>query len=263
MLTKILRWIAVLPGAILSGVAATFILHFVLYFLLSKFFSSYPEFPERVLTPFAVATVFVIVGTAIAPRYKIATALTLLLLWLTFAIILAIVYVTEMRWFGKEIYFEANGLAMASGIIGGFLGLLLVKDSLRKETYTQTGVEVNEESSQNVKVQKNQDISDLIFISLFVLCVFNDLSRKIIFGFLLAFGLFLIWWTIKEKLYITKNKLLNFIKDCFMAVCLSIGLIYTKTGIYVSIVCASLCAFTFIVRTIRDIKKSIKIAASA
>lgn len=262
MLLKVVRWILVLPGGILAGIAATFILHFLLYLILSKFYSTYPEFPEKALTPFVVSLAFLLVGTAIAPNYKIATALTLLLIWVAFAVLLATIHFTGMRWFGKEIYFEADGIAIASGIIGTFLGLLLVKDGLRQEPVILSNHEDQEAKSKKLKEQKTQDIYELIFLSLFIISIFNNLCRGIFFGFYLAFILFASWWTVKENLYKTNIQLFTFLKGIFMALCLAAGFIYPKTGVYVSVVCSILCALPFIGRTIREVRESTDIATS-
>lgn len=254
MLTKMLRWISVLPGGILAGIAATFILHFLLYFILSKFLSTYPEFPERALTPFSVTISFVMVGTAIAPDYKIATALALLFIWVTFAILLAVIHFTNGHWFGKETYLEADGLAMASGLIGAFLGLFFVKEGHRKTNTNISNSADDEAKAKSLKNQKNQDIADVVFLSLFILGAFNDLSRKIVFGFYFAFILFATWFSMKEQVYRTNIETFNLVKGVFMAICLVIGLIYPTIGIYVSVVCAVLCGLPFIVRTIREIR---------
>lgn len=254
MLTKTIRWILVLPGGILAGIAATFILHFLLYLILSKFFSTYPEFPERALTPFSVAIAFVMIGTAIAPYYKTATALTLLFIWLTFAILLAVIHFSDGHWFGKETYLEADGLAMASGIIGAFLALLLVKQRIRKTKTNESNSEDYDLKNKSLRIQRNQDIADFVFLSLFILCIFNDVSRKVFFGFYFAFLLFITWFSVREKFYKTNIELFNVVKGIFMAACLLVGLIYPTIGIYVSIICSFLCALPFIMRTIREVR---------
>lgn len=256
MLQKVTRWILVLPGSILGGIAATFILHFLLYLLLTRFFSTYPEFPERALTPFAFAINFIMVGAAIAPYYKIEAALALLFIWVTFALILAIIHITGMDWFGKEISFEADGLAMASGIIGSFLGLFFVKNGLRYIALSITNNEVHESRSKQLKDQKTHDISDIVFLSLFILSAFNHTIRNIFFGFYLALILGMCWWSIKEKLYKTKTEKFNFVRDFFLAVCLVVGFFYSTAGVYVTIVCSLLTGGPFIFRTIQEVRHS-------
>ena len=77
-----LRWIAVLPGALLGGILMVFPLHWILYNTLSNFIEPYPELPERILTPFVVALGFVALGARIAPERKMEVAVVLFGLWM-------------------------------------------------------------------------------------------------------------------------------------------------------------------------------------
>lgn len=69
-----LRWIGVLPGALVAGLLSTIPLHLVLFQTLSKFVDPYPQTPERLLTPFCVWGVTVWVGSRIAPASRAVTA---------------------------------------------------------------------------------------------------------------------------------------------------------------------------------------------
>lgn len=81
---NIMRWLTVLPGAAVCGFLSTFALHWVLYGTLtaSGVVEPYPELPERLLTPFAVALAFVWAGSRIAPSRKVETAAVLFGAWL-------------------------------------------------------------------------------------------------------------------------------------------------------------------------------------
>jgi hypothetical protein len=50
-----LRWLAVLPGALLGGVRLTLPLHWVLFDTLTNFVDPYPELPERLLSSLTIA----------------------------------------------------------------------------------------------------------------------------------------------------------------------------------------------------------------
>lgn len=74
-----LRWIAVLPGALLAGFLITFPLHFILYVAFADggfLFGLIPlpagsnETLERALYPFAIAITFIIAGYKIAPKHR-------------------------------------------------------------------------------------------------------------------------------------------------------------------------------------------------
>ena len=62
---NMLRWLVVLPGAIVGVVVALFPLHFVLYQTLtgSGIVEPYPQLPERLLGPLVSALAFVWAGS--------------------------------------------------------------------------------------------------------------------------------------------------------------------------------------------------------
>lgn len=81
-----LRWLAVLPGALLAGLLATFPLHWILYlaFAHDGTILGFIELPDGVnksieymLYPFVVAFTFILVGYKIAPKYKFRTTIVL------------------------------------------------------------------------------------------------------------------------------------------------------------------------------------------
>ena len=126
---NLLRWIAVLPGAILGGILATFPLHWILLFLFDggetdlgslKFFTqilgggvSY-EVVEQALYPFVIAFVYILAGTEIAPQHKFKSALALVSLYVVFAV-------------GTLILVAGSGLqiSLETRTIGPILGLAL------------------------------------------------------------------------------------------------------------------------------------------
>jgi hypothetical protein len=59
-----LRWLAVLPGALLGSVLLTFLLHWILDNTLINFMAPYPELPARILSPLVIAAGVVWLGRA-------------------------------------------------------------------------------------------------------------------------------------------------------------------------------------------------------
>jgi hypothetical protein len=111
-----LRWIAVLPGALIFGFLATFPLHWLLYFTLAKgetISGVNIRLIESMLTPFVFAIVFILVGVEIAPKYKFKTSITLTILYVSF-VIGVIIFMSG--------YLETRGIL---GLLGSFLGLYI------------------------------------------------------------------------------------------------------------------------------------------
>jgi hypothetical protein len=253
---KVLRWIAVLPGSILSGVAMTFVLHFILYFTITKFVTPYPEFPERTLTPFVIAATFIWAGCEIAPNNKLKVGITLFALWIFLTGGFIMVALTASKWFGENLYLGSNGIAPIMSIVGAFVGLYLVtKKDKEKQFLPSDGKNYKSvrESEEKDKVQTlsfyskyGAGISSLIFISLFILCIYNTVSRNIVFAILLLFSLFLVVFSLIQKLYTTATMKMNIVKDIVMIIALVVGLINKETGLYVSVICLALYLIDFI-----------------
>lgn len=75
---KALRWIAVLPGAIVGVIIARFLLRLVTQATLSsETIQANPEPVERFLVPFVAAAAFVAAGTWIAPSNRALVAVLL------------------------------------------------------------------------------------------------------------------------------------------------------------------------------------------
>lgn len=243
-----------MPGSFIAGIAMTFVLHFILYFILTKFVTPYPEFPERALTPFVIAATFIWVGCAIAPNNKLKVGIVLFAIWIFLAGGFIMVTLTDGKWFGKSLYLEANGVAPIMGIVGAFVGLYLVT---KKDEKNKT-VPLNDNNYENEIEQKEQtdtssfykkygeDIFSLIFISLFVLCIYNTTSRIIIFSILLLLSLFTVSFSLRHKLYTTTNMKVNLARDIIMLAALIVGLLSKTNGLYVSIACLTLYSVHFI-----------------
>ena len=111
------RWIGVLPGAVLSGLLATFLLHWVLYFTLAhgETISGVNIVPiERATYPAVIAFAYIMGGFKIAPMHKFQTAIVLGFLYLLFFIgMIAFMQRRELQF-----NFEAR-------TIGSFIGLFL------------------------------------------------------------------------------------------------------------------------------------------
>ena len=121
-----LRWVAVLPGALIASLLSTFLLHWLLYSIFTQNdpFIELPSetinFIEYALYPFLVAIVFVLVGSAIAPMYKFRTAITLAILYTVFAIG-AFFFVVKS---GGNLSF---GVRIAGPVIGLLVGLYIIR----------------------------------------------------------------------------------------------------------------------------------------
>jgi hypothetical protein len=125
---NVMRWLAVLPGAIVCAFLALFPLHLVLYQTLtgSGIVEPYPEAPERLLGPLVSALAFVWGGSRIAPLRKVETAVVLfgvLLLLIGASVALGLIgaHVGNVRYF-----LPLGGLPPAGAIVGAFVGLYLV-----------------------------------------------------------------------------------------------------------------------------------------
>ncbi len=133
--TKILiRWVIVLPCAVVGGILATFPLHWILVFWIfphdGSYFLDFIQFQNRVnvseieliFTPFVIAILYIWIGAEIAPKYKLITAS-----------VLSVLYVCMMIY----IFFTAHGQAIfdiktAGGLLGLCVGMLIVWFRSRK-----------------------------------------------------------------------------------------------------------------------------------
>lgn len=123
-----LRWLSVVPGAIIAMFLALFPLHLVLYqtFTGSGIVEPYPAAPERLLTPFVAALVFVWAGSRIAPNRKIETAVVLfgvMLLIIGASIALAL---TGERIGNLRYFLILGGIPSVGAIVGALIGLYIV-----------------------------------------------------------------------------------------------------------------------------------------
>jgi|GEM_PF-3528641 len=123
-----LRWVAVIPGALIAGLLATFTLHWILQLksaydgTILGFIELSPDAfatMERMLYPFVIAITFVLVGFKIAPTHKFKTAIVLVILYVVFAIG-ALIFATNS---GLQLSLEARS---AGPILGLLLGLFIV-----------------------------------------------------------------------------------------------------------------------------------------
>ncbi len=127
-----LRWLAVIPGALLGGILLTFPLHWILYNTLKNFIEPYPELPERILSPFVIAVGFVWLGAWIAPARKTEVAVVLFVLWVvllggTVAFTLLVGNIG-----GRQLFMHGGGLAPAMAFVGGIIGLLIVRKKAKQ-----------------------------------------------------------------------------------------------------------------------------------
>jgi len=252
---NILRWIAILPGSLAAGILSTFLLHFVLYMTLTKFATPYPEFPERVLTPFFVPLAFISTGSAIAPKHKLKVGAILFSIWIFLAGGLILTTLTGGNWFGKTLYLNASGVAPISGIIGAFTGLYLVwnkNKGVSPKSEIDEEVPHKNESITKVELPTNKksfydnygmDIFNSIFVGLFVICLFSVTTRSVILALLLLLNIIELVSSLKMKKFTTKVMRINIAKNCFMVIALSYGLLCPTYSYYVIVLCIALQTF--------------------
>ena len=135
-----LRWVAVIPGAVLAGTLATFPLHWVLYLTLSEFIEPYPALPERVLTPLVVGAIFISAGSEIAPQYEFETAVGLFGLWMALLGGFVFLVLSGGTLMGRAPFLYAGWLGPVMALIGGLMGLYLVRrESTRQSRVITSG----------------------------------------------------------------------------------------------------------------------------
>ena len=134
-----LRWLAVVPGALVAGFLMTFPLHWFLLSLFSNFIEPYPQTPERLLSPAVIAGGIVWWGAQIAPQRKVETAVVLFGLWML--VLGAVVGVTYSggTYLGHQLYAKYGGLSFLGVALGAGLGLLLVRSENWGAPPLQTG----------------------------------------------------------------------------------------------------------------------------
>lgn len=131
-----LRWLAVLPGAILAAALSSFPLHLVLYATLSNFIEPYPEIPERVLLPFVAAMAFLWAGAKIAPTHRFETSVVLFGLWLALwgAVVALTLYGAEIA--GRALVFQGGALGPIAAVVGALTGLYVTRREHGQRTST-------------------------------------------------------------------------------------------------------------------------------
>ncbi|MCD6250584.1 MAG: hypothetical protein J7J98_09670 [candidate division Zixibacteria bacterium] len=124
-----LRWIAVLPAALLATILSAFPLHFVLYQTLtgSGIVDPYPETPERVLLPLVASMAFIWVGANVAPSHKLKVATSLLVPWLLLLVSAVVMALNSSNLWGMQFSSEEIGLPTVLSIFGAIAGLYIVR----------------------------------------------------------------------------------------------------------------------------------------
>ncbi len=125
----LLRWVAILPGAMLGSVIVLFPIHWMLIFWIfphdGKYFLDMIWFPDKkvdvahiedTLAPFLLVVISTFIGAEIAPKYKITVACVLSGMWL--------IYSTYLFWSsGGQDTLE---IKTAGGVLGLFIGPIIV-----------------------------------------------------------------------------------------------------------------------------------------
>ncbi len=90
------------------------------------------------------------------------------------------------------------------------------------------------------------DLMNLLFVGLFILCLFNILIRHIFFIFLLCFNVFLTIFSLRQKLFTTRIMKFNLAMNIVIVVVLLIGLLNPTMGQYATIFCLILQTFDLV-----------------
>lgn len=125
-MTKWLRWLAVLPAAVIAFPLALFPLRWVLYQTLtgSGIVEPYPEAPERLLTPLVGGIAFVWGGAWVAPVRKVLVAKVLCAIWVLFVVAILAMVIVGVEGVQYEVNFLGAGILL--GLAAGFVGVHLV-----------------------------------------------------------------------------------------------------------------------------------------
>jgi ABC-type sugar transport system permease subunit len=116
---NVLRWIFVLPGAAITGLLATFPLHWALYLGLAhgETISGVDINPiEYNLYPLVIAVTFVLAGYEIAPNHKFAVSIALTCTWIVSFVALSLLLPAP------QVQFGVRGVG---SLFGSLLGLLI------------------------------------------------------------------------------------------------------------------------------------------
>ena len=121
------RWVAVIPGAVLFSLLATFPLHWILYSTLvnGEMVSGVNIAPiERFLYPFVIAFTYVFAGYKIAPKNKFQTAIVLFAIYLIVWLIGSVIALFKINIYELDIQFS---LRTVLALIGAILSLYTTK----------------------------------------------------------------------------------------------------------------------------------------
>ncbi|MGK2849100.1 MAG: hypothetical protein ACSLEX_03480 [Minisyncoccota bacterium] len=129
-----LRWIAVLPGALIFGILATFPLHWLIYlafahdgatvFGIVELNDDDWRYIEYYLYPFVIAVTFIYAGYRIAPKHKLKTAVALFVIYFTVWLIASYISLSKGDIYGSYLHFSGRTIF---ALIGAILGIYIVK----------------------------------------------------------------------------------------------------------------------------------------
>ncbi len=133
-----LRWIAVLPGAIIIGFLSTFPVHWILYLAFARdgTLLGFIELPpginipiENFIYPSIVAFTFVFAGYKIAPKYKFKTAIVLFGIYIITWSIVSFVALSNGSIHNLDIQFLGRTIL---AIVGASIGLFTARNETKK-----------------------------------------------------------------------------------------------------------------------------------
>ena len=149
-----LRWITVVPGALIAAFLVTFPLHWLLYlgFAYNGTLLGFIELSpganvaiEHTLTPFAIAITFILAGYKIAPSHKFRVSAVMTVLYV-------LVFISALLLAPEQYHLEPRGVL---AILGSFLALYLAwrqsKPSTPRLSEAQLEQMAQQEGQETVK----------------------------------------------------------------------------------------------------------------
>lgn len=238
----IIRWIILIPLAILSGITILFPLHWILIYTFNNFVTPYPELPERLLSPFVFSLTFVLSGSFIAPKYKFYTSVFLFSISMILSGILIWGLLNNIKWFGSTLELQYGGVPFYLSIVGSFIGLYIVSKKFK---------DFDTDSNSLFK----EIVVNIITTLIFIFCIYNPTFRFIIFILILIMGFYQMISSFREKLYNTIKMKLKLVYELIFITALLIGVVNKNAGLTVSFICLVLTIFGYIWTIIVHFKK--------
>ena len=121
-----LRWIAVVPGALLAAIIVSLIIRTVLYYTLFALISAKPRLIEIMLQPFLIGVGFIYFGSLIAPERNNKTLIILFVLCISVYSVFGFLTLYHSERMGYWLQIRDFVPILVSAILGACIGVSLV-----------------------------------------------------------------------------------------------------------------------------------------